>query len=313
MKSKKPEISIVIPAYNEEENVELLYKKTKRVLENLGKEYEIVYIDDGSTDRTFNILKEINKKDKKVRVIKFKKNYGQTAAMDAGFKNSLGEIIIALDADLQNDPEDIPNLLKKMDEGYDVVSGWRYKRKDSFSKKIISSLSNLFRRIITKEEIHDSGCTLKAYKRRCFNDIDLSGEMHRFIPLLLKWKGYKIGEIKVEHHERERGKTKYGISRLLKGFLDLLIIKFWMQYSRRPIHLFGGLGLLSFITGFMIGVYLTIMRIFYNVALSNRPLLLLSILLVILGVQLIVFGVLADIMVRVYYKGKNNYDIEKKL
>ncbi|MBS3098114.1 glycosyltransferase family 2 protein [Candidatus Woesearchaeota archaeon] len=308
------DISIVVPVFNEEKNVGILYSRLTDVLRRIKKAYEIIFVDDGSNDRSFYVLRRIHEKDKRVKIIKFRKNFGQTAALDAGFKNSKGMIIITIDADLQNDPDDIPRLLEKMEEGYDVVSGWRIKRKDSLLKKIPSKFSNLFVRKFTKVSIHDSGCTLKAYKKECFNGLDLYGEMHRFIPGLLKWKGFKIGEIKVKHHPRRYGQSKYGVARLLKGFLDLLIIKFWMQYSARPIHLFGGFGILFSSVGFVIGLYLTIIRIFFNQPLSNRPLLLLALLLIILGVQLVVFGVLADIMIKVYYKeGRDVYSIEKKL
>src|SRR3989338_4842812 len=306
--------SVEVPGFSEAPNDGILYSRLTDVLRRIKKAYEIIFVDDGSNDRSFYVLRRIHEKDKRVKIIKFRKNFGQTAALDAGFKNSKGMIIITIDADLQNDPDDIPRLLEKMEEGYDVVSGWRIKRKDSLLKKIPSKFSNLFVRKFTKVSIHDSGCTLKAYKKECFNGLDLYGEMHRFIPGLLKWKGFKIGEIKVKHHPRRYGQSKYGVARLLKGFLDLLIIKFWMQYSARPIHLFCGFGILFSSVGFVIGLYLTIIRIFFNQPLSNRPLLLLALLLIILGVQLVVFGVLADIMIKVYYKeGRDVYSIEKKL
>ncbi len=311
---KEPEISVVIPAYNEEENLPVLYAQLKRTLDRLRKSYEIIFVDDGSTDSSFKVLEAISKRDKKVRVIKFRKNFGQTAAIDAGFKESKGKVIVVMDSDLQNDPSDIPRLLEKLDEGYDAVSGWRYERKDPFGKKIVSLISNSIRRLITNDRIHDSGCSLKAYKRECIQNIDLYGEMHRYMTAMLSWKGFKIGEIKVQHHERKFGRTKYGIWRIFKGLLDLLVVKFWMQYSARPIHLFGAFGLLSFFFGSLIGLYLVIGKIFYGLALANRPLLLLAVLLVILGVQFILFGVLADIMIKVYYKnGKKPYTIEKKI
>ena len=307
------DISIVIPTYNEEENVILLYKEIKAAMDGLKKEYEIIYVDDGSIDGTFSNLEKLNSKDHKVRIIKFRKNFGQTAAMDAGFKAAKGKIIIAMDADLQNDPADIPVLLRKMDEGYDVVSGWRYRRNDPVSKKFISVIANAMRKTLTGEKIHDSGCSLKAYRKECFDDLNLYGEMHRFIPALLMWKGFKVGEVKVNHRPRKHGKTKYTLSRVVKGALDMLVVLFWQKYSTRPIHLFGGLGLISGLLGFIIAVYLTIMKIFYGMSLSNRPLLILSVLLMILGVQLVMFGFLADILIKVYYKDSKNYSIEKVL
>jgi glycosyltransferase involved in cell wall biosynthesis len=305
-------ISIIIPCYDEEGNVVPLYLRLRKVLEGIGDKWEIIFIDDGSTDNTFRILEGLNKKDKRVRIIKFRRNFGQTAAMDAGFKHAKGEIIIPMDADLQNDPRDIPRLIAKINEGYDVVSGWRYKRKDPITKKIFSRIADILRRLLTGVKIHDSGCTLKAYKKECFDGLDLYGEMHRSIPALLFWKGFKIGEIKIMHHKRLYGKTKYNLKRVIKGFLDLLVVVFWQRYSARPIHLFGGVGLLTGFVGFIIALYLTIMKLLYNQSIANRPLLLLAVLLIILGVQFLVFGVLADIMVKLYYgKDRRNYNIEK--
>ncbi len=299
-------VSVVIPAYNEEKNIKPLYEKIKKVLSG---DYEIIFVDDGSTDRTYQAIKSI--KDSKVKVIKFRKNFGQTAAMDAGFKHSKGDVVIAMDADLQNDPEDIPRLLKKMEEGYDVISGWRYNRKDSFLKTSISIFANWLRKIITGERIHDSGCSLKAYKKECLKDLNLYGEMHRFIPAILLWKGFKVGEVKVSHHPRKHGKTKYNLLRVLKGFLDLIVVAFWQKYSARPIHLFGSVGIGSGILGVIIGMYLTVRKILYEESISNRPLLLLAILLIIIGVQFIVFGLLADILIKIYYKDHANYSIER--
>lgn len=312
--AKDIEISVVIPAYNEQENVELLYRKLKIVLDKLRRKYEIIYIDDGSTDKTFGVLKQIYNKDSNVKIIKFRKNFGQTAALDVGFKHASGDIIISMDADIQNEPEDIPRLINKLEEGYDVVSGWRVKRSDPLMKTLASKFSNTLRRLITGDKIHDAGCSLKAYRKECFQDMDLYGEMHRYIPSLLEWKGFKITEIPVKHNQRRFGKSKYNFTRLTKGFLDLIVVKFWMQYSARPIHLFGGLGILAFLTGFGISLYLASLRIFYGIPISNRPLLLLGALLLILGVILIVFGILADIMVKVYYnKQYKNYSVERIL
>jgi glycosyltransferase involved in cell wall biosynthesis len=308
------DLSIVIPCYNEGKNVYLLFGRLKKSLEPLKKSYEIIYVDDGSTDDTISYLEKIKKLDPShIVIVKFRKNFGQTAAFDAGFKQAKGAIIVTLDADLQNDPQDIPLLLKKMNEGYDVVSGWRSERKDPFMKKISSKFANALRKSITKETIHDSGCSLKAYKKECFDDLTLYGEMHRYIPAILMWKGFKIGEVKVKHYPRSHGKTKYGAMRIFKGFMDLIVVKFWMQYSSRPMHLFGGIGVLSSLLGFLIGVYLTFLKIVYNAGIANRPLLLLSILLLVMGVQFILFGILGDIMVKNYYdqKKERNYAIEK--
>ncbi|MBI2546192.1 glycosyltransferase family 2 protein [Candidatus Woesearchaeota archaeon] len=313
--AKDIEISVVIPAYNEQENVELLYRKLKPVLDKLRKKHEIIIVDDGSTDKTFGVLKQLHGKDNSVKVIKFRRNFGQTAAFDAGFKQAAGNVIITMDADLQNDPEDIPKLLAKLDEGWDVVAGWRVNRKDSFSKRMFSIFANMFRMLLNdKLRIHDSGCSLKAYRKECLDDLDLYGEMHRFIPSLLAWKGFRIAEVAVKHNPRKFGKSKYNLTRLLKGFLDLLVVNFWMKYSARPIHLFGGFGVLSLVAGFIINVYMVWLKFWRGATLSNRPLLLLGVMLVLLGVVLLVFGILADIMVKVYYRSpRTAYSIEKKL
>ncbi|MFC1801169.1 glycosyltransferase family 2 protein [Nanoarchaeota archaeon] len=305
------DLSIVIPTYNERENVFLLYQHIKKALDQITNSYEVIFVDDGSRDGTFRELENIHKKDKKIKIIKFRKNFGQTAAMDAGFKQAKGRVIIPLDADLQNDPKDIPRLLEKINEGYDVVCGWRKNRKDTLMKHLVSRGANLLRKIILDDKIHDSGCTLKAYKKECFEDLDLHGEMHRFIPALLMWKGFKVTEVPVKHHKRRFGQTKYGIKRTVKGFLDMLIIRFWKQYSARPIHLFGSLGMLSIFLGFLIGLYLTILKIFFGQGIGNRPLLLLSILLIIVGVQFFMFGIMTDIMVKSYYQKEKPYKIEK--
>ncbi len=309
----KPMISVVIPAHNEERNIHPLYDSLTTVLNRAGYEFEIIIVDDGSTDATFRRLSEIHEKDDRLHAIRFRRNFGQTAALDAGFKAAKGSIIIAMDADLQNDPNDIPRLLEKLSQGYDVVSGWRYHRKDPLGKKIISKLANALRKSLTGERIHDSGCSLKAYRKECFDNMNLYGEMHRFIPALLLWRGFRIGEIKVLHHPRRFGKTKYGLGRIMHGFLDLLIVVFWQRYSTAPIQLFGGLGLLSFLVGGILSWYLFIQKFIFNVALSGRPALLLATLLVILGVQLMMFGVLADIAIKNYFKDTPTYTIERKL
>jgi glycosyltransferase involved in cell wall biosynthesis len=303
-------LSIVIPAYNEAENLPVLVQELTSVLRKLGKSYEIIVIDDGSTDGSYDALLKMQQHDATLVLIRFRRNFGQTAAMDAGFKHALGKVIITMDADLQNDPADIPLLLKEMeDKKLDVVSGWRWKRKDPLGKRIVSRLANGLRKMLTGERIHDSGCTLKAFKRECFDGLDLQGEMHRFIPAILMWRGFKIGEVKTNHRERKFGKTKYGIKRIMRGFLDLLVVKFWMQYSTAPIRLFGSMGILFGIVGIVIAAYLTVMKILYKISLSERPLLLLAVLLILLGVQLIMFGFLADILVKLYYRGHPNYVI----
>jgi glycosyltransferase involved in cell wall biosynthesis len=307
-------ISIVVPFYNEEENIEPLYSELSDTLKKMNREYIIIFIDDGSTDNTFKNMLKVHEKDNKVKIIKFRKNFGQTAALKAGFDLAQGDIVISMDGDLQNDPADIPKLIEKIEkEDYDVVCGWRADRKDTISKKFTSKFANLLRKMTTGEGIHDSGCTFRAYKIGCVKGLDLYGEIHRYIPAMLLWRGYKIGEEKVKHHSRKYGKTKYGLLRIGKGFLDLIVISFWQKYSVRPIHVFGGLGLLLGISGTFIGGYMGFERLVFGESLSDRPLFLLAVLMVIIGVQFIVSGILADIMLKVYY-GQNerkNYLTEK--
>jgi len=305
-------ISIVVPIYNEKENIMPLYKKLKEVLE---EEHEIIFVDDGSIDGSYKILKDLHFKDKNVKCIKFSRNFGKTAALKAGFDSARGDVIITIDGDLQNDPQDIPKLISMLDE-YDAVSGWRYNRNDPFlSKKLPSIISNKISRWLTGLNIHDFNCGLKAYKKECLNDLELYGEMHRYIPAILSWKGFKIGEVKVEHYPRKHGKSKYGMKRLLRGLFDLINFKFWAGYSTRPLHFFGGVGLAMFLAGFFIDLYLVILKIFYNEILSNRPLLLLGILLMIIGFQIFMTGFLAEIMIRSYYTASNKkiYVIKEKL
>ena len=281
-------------------------------MEGIQKIYEIVFVDDGSADHSFNVLVALKKADKHLKIVKLRRNSGQTSALDAGFRHSSGHIVISMDADLQNDPEDIPVLIQKLDEGYDVVCGWRHRRRDSFSKRMISRGACLLRKWILKDSIHDSGCTLRAYKRRTLDHLEIYGEMHRFIPALLSAEGFKVTEIKVKHHFRGYGSSKYKSDRILKGMLDMLIVRFWMQYSARPIHLFGGVGLLMSLIGFAFGLYLSIIKLCYAQSIGNRPLLLLAVLLMLMGMQFMMFGVLADVMAKIYYGGrKKTYFIDE--
>lgn len=309
-----PDLSIIIPVYNEEENIIPLYKELKNVLLSLEKTNEILFIDDGSTDASFSHLKDLHIQDSTVKIIKFRRNFGQSAAMKAGFDCAKGQIIITMDADLQNDPHDIPALLKKiMNEDYDVICGWRQSRNDSFSKNICSRSANRLRRFLTSEMIHDSGCTLRAYTRNSVADIELYGELHRFIPALLLWKGYHVGELKINHRERSHGKTKYNWQRLIKGFLDLLVITFWQKYSARPMHVFGGLGLVMGGIGLAIALYLGISRLLFGSGLTDRPLFLVGLVLFVVGVQFIGLGIIADILLKIYH-GQNQrkpYLVEK--
>ena len=300
------DISLVIPVYNEEENLKLLYQKLKETLEPLGKEREIIFVDDGSQDNSPKILDQLARKDPHVKVIHFRRNFGQTAALAAGFDLAQGEIVVTLDADLQNDPADIPKLLGKMEEGYDVVSGWRKDRKDPYLSRILpSTMANWLISKVTGVKLHDYGCTLKAYRQEVVKELNLYGELHRFLPALASWMGVRIAEIPVTHHPRRFGKSKYGISRTFRVILDLILVQFLLRYSTRPIRIFGGAGLISLVVGLLLGCYLSIIKIIFRHPIGNRPLLILSVLLIILGIQLLSLGILGEFLTRIYYEGQN--------
>jgi len=304
------DISVIIPTYNEEENVKQLYDELTEVMHKLGKKYELVFIDDGSTDTTYRALKELSRKDSHIVIVKLRKNFGQTPALLAGFHTVTGSIIITLDADLQNDPADIPRLLEKLGKGFDVVCGWRMDRQDNIIKRIPSKLSNYLNRKITGVKIHDSGCTLRAYKKESIEGIKLYGENHRYIPALIAGKGFKVTEVVTRHRPRQFGKSKYGVGRLLKGLLDLLTLKFLIRYSSRPIHILGSLGFLILFLGFLSGIYLLVEKFYYGLAIAGRPLLFLTFLLVVTGIQLFFTGVLAEMLVRSRQDVKRTYNVE---
>jgi glycosyltransferase involved in cell wall biosynthesis len=294
------DISLVVPLYNEEENVKMLHASIRKVLDNLDKKYEIIFIDDGSTDKTFEMLKSIHNENLKVKIIKFRGNFGQSAAMAAGFEAAQGEVVFAMDGDLQNDPGDIPELLKKLDEGYDVVSGWRKDRKDKLIiRKIPSRLANRLICMVTGVHLHDTGCSLKAFRSEIIKRINLYGELHRFIPALAKIEGARITEIVVSHHPRKYGTSKYNISRTFRVIVDLMAMNLFIKYLKTPLRFFGKVGTLFIIFGFI-----SILWILYRVYLFNKPLIDINILLTSLflflatGVQFFVWGLLADLIVR---------------
>jgi len=301
--SKKPELTIVVPVYNEEENLQELHVQILNACQKLGKTFEIVYIDDGSSDKSYATMKALQKTHEAVILIRLRKNFGQTAALSAGFDHARGDIVITLDADLQNDPQDFAMLVAKLEEGYDLVSGWRVKRKDRFlTRKLPSTLANWLISVITGVKLHDYGCTLKAFRLDVVKNIDLYGEMHRFIPAIASRMGVNIAEVKVNHHPRRYGKSKYSVFRFVKVILDLLTVKFLLSYSTRPLQIFGLFGLISGALGGAIGIYLSYQRLVLQVSLANRPLLLLAILLLVIGFQFITLGLLAEIMVRSYHE-----------
>lgn len=305
--------SVIVPARNEEHSLRPLYLALTAVLTAMG-EWELIIIDDGSDDRTFDVAHSLHTDDPRVKVIRFRRNFGQTAAWSAGFKHAAGEYVIVLDADLQNDPRDIPRLIEKLTaENLDVVSGWRKERKDKGTLKIGSLIGNAIHRLVTGEKIHDHGCSLKVYRQEALADLELYGEMHRYITALLSWKGFKVGELVVNHHPRQFGQTNYSIRKKLKGFLDLIIVKFWVQYSARPMHFFGMIGAIFIVTGFILGGTLGTLWFFRVIGLAGRSTPLLAVLLVLLGFQFLLTGVLADIVAHTYYAQKEPYAIKSKL
>ena len=308
-------VSIVIPVYEEEESLPHLYKSIKEVMDKLKRKYEIVFVDDGSKDGTLKVLESYQKKDPAVVVVSFRRNFGQTAAMAAGFEYAQGDIIVTMDADLQNDPTDIPKLLEKM-KGHDVVSGWRKKRQDKFlSRRLPSMLANGLISKVTGVHLHDYGCTLKAYRKEVIKSVRLYGEMHRFIPAIASWVGASITEVETNHHPRKFGKSKYGISRTIRVVLDLITVKFLQSFSTRPIHAFGPGGLLLGFIGFVIALYLSFEKVALGHSIGGRPLLTLSVLFMILGVQLVIMGLLGEMLARVYHEsqGKPIYTVKKVL
>lgn len=300
------DVSVVIPLLNEEKNVRLLYQQLKPVLDTMGKSYEVILVDDGSTDGTYEILRELQSQDSHLRIIRLRRNFGQSAGFSAGFDYAHGQVIITMDGDLQNDPADIPNLLAKIGEGYDVVSGWRVKRQDLLlTRRLPSKAANALISRVTGVKLHDYGCSLKAYRHEVVKNVKLYGELHRFIPALASWMGIRVAEIPVNHRARQYGRSKYGINRTIKVFLDLITVKFLLNYATRPLQIFGLLGLLSLALGTLLAGYLTIQRLFFHQGLSDRPILLLAILLIMLGVQLITMGLLGELVVRTYHESQD--------
>ena len=311
-----PRISVVIPLYNEEEAVDELYRQLTAALEAYGAPYEVIVADDGSADGSFAKLAAIHERDPRWRIIRFRRNFGQTAGFVAGFERARGEVIITIDADLQNDPADIPKLMAKIDEGYDIVSGWRVDRQDTFlTRKLPSMMANRLISRSTHVRLHDYGCSLKAYRADVLKSINLYGELHRFIPAVASAYGVRVAEVQVNHRAREHGQSKYGISRTFRVLLDLMTVYFLLGYSTRPIHVFGGVGLISFGLGVLMGLYLTFIKFALGQDIGTRPLLLLAVLLILLGVQMIAMGLLGELIIRTYYEstGKSIYYVREEL
>lgn len=310
------DLSIVIPVYNEEENISYLMPALKETLEALPHSYEIIFVDDGSTDRTGELIQELAEQDSTIKLITLRRNFGQTPAMSAGFDAAEGDIIIPMDGDMQNDPHDIPRLLEKINEGFDVVSGWRKERHDTFlNRRLPSMAANKLISLTTNVHLHDYGCTLKAYRREVLDGIQLYGEMHRFIPALASWMGVKVTEIPVTHHPRTRGKSNYGISRTIRVALDLITVKFLLSYSTKPIQIFGLLGLLSLVASCGLGIGILYARIWHDMMLANNSMFILAVLLFMVGWQFIAMGLLGEVIVRTYHEAqkKPTYVISKTL
>ena len=295
-------LSFVIPVYNEALNVEKEHQEIVDVCKAEGYASEIIFIDDGSTDETLHTLKQLSP----IKIISMRKNFGQTAALNAGIEHSEYKYIVIMDGDLQNDPRDIPKMIRHLNENdLDVVSGWRDQRKDRASKRIVSRGANLLRKLLLKDGIHDSGCSFKIFKKKCFENVKLYGEMHRFIPAILKIKGFRVGEVKVNHRPRIAGKTKYNWKRTVKGFVDIISVWFWNKYAVRPLHLLGGGGLIVIICGILV-ILFTIYLFLKGQDLSNTVFPLLSVFLVTTGIELFIFGLLADIVLKVYFEKTND-------
>jgi glycosyltransferase involved in cell wall biosynthesis len=307
------DISLVIPLYNEEESLRPLHAQLSQALGAVGRSYEIIFVDDGSTDGSFAVLEELHQADEHVKALQFRRNFGKSAALSAGFREARGEIIITMDADLQDDPQEIPNFLSTVEQGYDLVSGWKFPRRDPLTRTLPSRLFNWTVCLLTGVNLHDLNCGFKAYRRGVVEEISIYGELHRYIPVLAHWRGFKVTEIKVRHHPRPFGRSKYGLSRFGRGFFDLLTVLFLTQYLRRPLHLFGWLGMLFFAAGMIANLYLTVLWFVGVRPIGNRPLLTLGVLLLIIGVQFISFGLLAELIAKMSSPTSEDYSIRRKL
>lgn len=309
---ERPEFSIVIPVFNEEESLVELHQEILKSCVHLHLSYEIIYIDDGSTDKSFNVLKKLYQENSHVKVLQFRKNFGKSEALSAGFSIAKGEMVITMDSDLQDDPSEIPKLLDKLKEGYDLVSGWKKKRKDPLSKRLPSKLFNRITSIMAGVHIHDFNCGLKIYRREVIESLDVYGELHRYLPAIAHRNGFSVTELVVKHRSRKYGKTKFGMARFSRGAFDFLTIFFLTRYKTRPLHLFGSLGFFAFLAGFIISAMLGYQKIILDRDLSNRPLLFLGILLIIVGIQFISIGLLGEMVTATQHHHKH-YLIKKYL
>ena len=311
--TEKTDISIVVPLYNEEGSLEELHQRTTEVLQGMSVSYEIIFVDDGSNDQSYPIIKRLHETDAHVRVISFRRNFGKAAALNAGFEASEGEIVITMDADLQDDPTEIPNFVAEIKNGKDLVSGWKKKRYDPLNKRLPSKLFNKVTCAMAGVKLHDFNCGFKAYRRELLDHIDLYGELHRYIPALAVWKGFKVGEIVVHHHARKFGKSKYGYERMLKGLFDIVTIYFTRKYGKSPLHVFGKLGIWFGFIGVCALGYLTVLWFMGQRPIGNRPLLFFGMLSVLFGMQLVVFGLIHEMLVKIENRFDKGYVIRKIL
>lgn len=314
------DLSIILPIYNEVESIPLLHQELIPVLERLDRSFEVICVDDGSTDGSFEALKQLHAQENRVRVVRFRRNFGQTAAFAAGFERAQGDVVITMDADLQNDPADIPKLLAKMDEGFDLVSGWRQDRWQEgvgsiITRKVPSATANWLISTITGVHLHDYGCSLKAYRNEVVKAIRLYGDMHRYVPAIASQFGVTIAEVPVTYRSRQFGSTKYGAGRIMRVVLDLMTVKYLLSYNTQPIRIFGMWGLTSLFAGFVIGLYLTFDKFLNQADLSDRPLLLLAVLLVMIGIQLISLGLIGEVVSRTYHETQDKaiYTVREEL
>lgn len=302
------EISVVIPLLNERPALDELYRRLTGVLSELTPCYEIIFVDDGSTDGSIQTLKELRARDTAIRYVRFRRNFGKSAALAAGFRAARFDLIITIDADLQERPEQLPLLIEKLDEGYDLISGWRIRRQDPLGKRLASQLYNHTTSLLTGVNLHDINCGFKCYRRAVLDEINVYGERHRYIPVLASYRGFRLGEVQIEHGPRAHGRSRYGINRFFGGFFSLLTVILLTRYTNKPLHFFGVLGLSLAGLGAAIDSYLIVLRVFFNHWLSNRPLLIIGTLFIIVGVQLVLFGLLAE-MIAFSYRRESDYSI----
>jgi glycosyltransferase involved in cell wall biosynthesis len=316
MRQTRLGISVVVPVYNEEPSLRPLYDALTAALERLGQSYEIVFVDDGSRDGSFATLTALHEKDQHVRVIRFRRNFGKTPALVAGFSHVRGEIVFTMDADLQDDPEEMARFLEKLDDGYDLVSGWKYPRHDPITKTWPSFFFNRMVGIATGVRLHDINCGFKAYRREVLDDVKLYGELHRFVPVLAHERGFRVTEVKVRHHKRKFGKSKYGARRFLRGFLDLIMVVFLMQYLQTPLRLFGAIGLISTVAGLLVDLYVVLDRFLpfgSHQEIHTRPLLFVGILLLIFGISFILTGLQSEMIRHFAYRPEDEYSVKQVL